>query len=84
MEFRIFCQKPNYGYVFIFFFSQGVIVSTKWSKNVARGLILTEMKNYSAKLNEKGAGFSKITIEINEKINMEKFFQLKVRSSIET
>ena len=34
------------------------------------------------KFNEKGAGFSKITIKKNEKINMEKFFQLKVRSSI--
>ena len=32
------------------------------------------------KFNEKGAGFSKITI----KINMEKYFQLKVKSSIET
>ena len=37
------------------------------------------------KFNEKGAGFSKITIKKNnEKINMEKFFQLKVRSSIKT
>ena len=37
------------------------------------------------KFNEKGAGFFKITIKKNnEKINMEKFFQLKVRSSIET
>ena len=36
------------------------------------------------KFNEKGAGFSEITIKKNEKINMEKFFQLKVRSSIET
>ena len=35
------------------------------------------------KFNEKGAGFSKITKK-NEKINMEKFFQLKVRSTIET
>ena len=36
------------------------------------------------KFNEKCAGFSKITIKKNnEKINMEKFFQLKVRSSIE-
>ena len=26
------------------------------------------------KFNEKGAGFSKITIKNNEKINMEKFF----------
>ena len=34
--------------------------------------------------NKKGAGFSKITKKKNEKINMEKFFQLKVRSSIET
>jgi len=37
------------------------------------------------KFNEKGARFSKITIKkSNEKINMEKIFQLKVRSSIET
>ena len=37
------------------------------------------------KFNEKGAGFSKITIrKHNEKINMEKFFQLKVKSSIGT
>ena len=36
------------------------------------------------KFNEKGAGFSKITIKNNSKINMEKFFQLKVKSSIET
>ena len=34
--------------------------------------------------NEKGAGFSSITIKNNEKINMKKFFQLKVRSSIKT
>ena len=36
------------------------------------------------KFNEKGKGFSKITIKKKEKINMKKFFQLKVRSSIET
>ena len=36
------------------------------------------------KFNEKGTGYSKITIKNNEKINMEKFFQLKVKSSIET
>ena len=37
------------------------------------------------KFNDMGKGFSKITIKKNkEKINMEKFFQLKVRSSIET
>ena len=37
------------------------------------------------KFNEKGTGFSKITIKKNnEKIKMEKFFQLKVKSSIET
>ena len=36
------------------------------------------------KFNEKGAGFSSITIKNNEKINMKKFFQLKVRSSIKT
>ena len=37
------------------------------------------------KCNEKGAGFSIIAIKKNnEKINMEKFFQLNVRSTIET
>ena len=37
------------------------------------------------KLNEKGAGFSSITIKKNnEKLNMKKFYQLKVRSIIET
>ena len=35
------------------------------------------------KLNEKGAGFSSITIKNNEKINMKTFFQLKIRNSIE-
>ena len=35
------------------------------------------------KFNEKGEGFSKITIKNNEKIKMEKFFQLKVKSSME-
>ena len=35
------------------------------------------------KFNEKGAGSSKITKKNKEK-NMEKFFQLKVKSSIET
>ena len=37
------------------------------------------------KFNEKGAGFSSITIKKNnENINMKKFFQLKVRRSIKT
>ena len=36
------------------------------------------------KFNEKGGGFSSITIKNNEKINMKTFFQLKVRSSIKT
>ena len=38
------------------------------------------------KFNEKGAGFSTITIKKNnnENINMKKFFQLKVRRSIKT
>ena len=33
---------------FFVFFSPGVIVSTQWSKNLARGLILTEIKSSSA------------------------------------
>ena len=38
------------------------------------------------KFNEKGAGFSSNSIKKknNENINMKKFFQLKVRSSIKT
>ena len=37
------------------------------------------------KFNEKGAGFSSITIKKkNENINMKKFFQLKARRSIKT
>ena len=37
------------------------------------------------KSNEKGGGFSSVTIKKNyEKINMKNFFQLKVRSSIKT
>ena len=35
------------------------------------------------KFNEKGGGFSRITIKNNEKINMKTFFQLKVRNSME-
>ena len=36
------------------------------------------------KFNEKGAGFSSITIKKNNgKINMKTFFQMKVRNSIE-
>ena len=33
-------------------------------------------------IQEKGAGFSSITIKNNEKINTKKFFQLKLRSNI--
>ena len=36
------------------------------------------------KLNEKGAGFSNITIRKQWKINMKSFFQMKGKSSIET
>ena len=38
-------------YLFVFFFVvffPGVTVSTQWSENLARGLILTEMKSSSA------------------------------------
>jgi len=48
-------------------------------------LSLEEYVMGEEKLNEKGAGFSSITTKKNnEKINMKKFFQLKVRSSIGT
>ena len=48
-------------------------------------LSLEEYVMGEEKFNEKGAGFSSITIKKNnEKINMKTFFQLKVRSSIET
>ena len=49
------------------------------------GSFLGEICQGEEKFNEKGAGFSSITIKKNnEKINMKKFFQLKVRSSIKT
>ena len=41
---------------------------------------------WGKKFNEKGAGFSSITVKKkknNEKINMKTFFQMKVRNSIE-
>ena len=41
---RIFCQKTDHGFVFF----PGVIVSTQWSQNVTKGLILMEMKSSSA------------------------------------
>ena len=50
-------------------------------------LSLEEYVMGEEKFNEKGAGFPSITIQKkknNEKINMKTFFQLKVRSSIET
>ena len=55
VELHIFCQKTEsqvslYVCFFLFFFS-GVTVSTKWSKNVARGLIVTEMKSSSVLFN---------------------------------
>ena len=47
-------------------------------------LSLEEYVMGEEKFNEKGVGFFRITIKKNEKINMKKFFQLKVRSSIKT
>ena len=50
-------------------------------------LSLEEYLMGEEKFNEKGAGFSSITIKKknnNENINMKKFFQLKVRRSIKT
>ena len=51
LVFFFFCQKTDHGCVFIClfvcFFFQGVIESTKWSYNVARGLILTQVKSSS-------------------------------------
>ena len=47
----VFCQKTDHGREFIclfVFLPQGMIVSTKWSYNVAGGLILTEIKSSSA------------------------------------
>ena len=48
------------------------------------GSFLGEICHGWKKFNEKGAGFSSITIKKNnEKINMKTFFQMKVRNSIE-
>ena len=48
-------------------------------------LSLEEYFTGEEKFDEMGAGFISITIKKNnENINMTKFFQLKVRSSIET
>ena len=48
-------------------------------------LLLDEYVMGEEKFNEKGAGFSSITIKKNnEKINTKSFFQVKVRSSIKT
>ena len=51
-----------------------------------KDLSLEEYFMGEEKFNEKGAGFSSITIKKknNENINMKKFFQLKVRCSIKT
>ena len=50
VEFCIFCQKTDHGCMFIClcFFFPGVIVSTPWSENVAKGLIPMEIKSSSA------------------------------------
>ena len=49
------------------------------------GSSLEEYVMGEEKFNEGGAGFSSIiTKKNNEKTNMKKFFQLKVRSSIKT
>ena len=47
-------------------------------------LSLEECVMGEEKFNEKGAGFSNITIKNNEKINMKSFFQSKVGNSIKT
>ena len=41
-----------YLFVLLLLFFPGVIVSTQWSENLARGLILTEMKSSSAILSD--------------------------------
>ena len=49
------------------------------------GFFLGGIFHGEEKFNEKGPGFSSITIKNNnENINMNKFFQLKVRRSIKT
>ena len=65
----------------IFWFGWGRGEGAMWED-----LLLEEYVMGEGKFNEKGAGFSSITIKKNnEKINTKKFFsQLKVRSSIKT
>ena len=47
-------------------------------------LSLEESVMGEEKFNDKGAGFSSITIRKQGKINIKTFFQMKGRSSIET
>ena len=68
---------------------RGIFFGLGWGwgeRDMWEDLSLEEYVMGEEKFNEKGAGFSSITIKKknNEKINMKKFFQLKVRSSIKT
>ena len=65
---------------FFWFWGWGCGEGAMWEDLSLEKYVMGEQK-----FNEKGAGFSKITIKKNnEKINMEKFFPLKARSTIET
>ena len=84
-NFVFFCLKTDHGCVFIClfacFFSWGdrICVAT-WEDLPSEEFIMGEEK-----FHEGGAGFSSIIKKKNnEKSNMKKFFQLKVRTSIKT
>ena len=67
---------------------RGIFLVWVWGSGevaIWEDLSLEEYFTGEEKFNEKGAGLSSITIKKNnENINMKKFFQLKVRSSIKT
>ena len=63
----------------------GGFYSGGWGEGaMLEDLFLEESVMGEEKFNDKGAGFSSITIRKQWKINMKTFFQMKGRSSIET
>ena len=67
----------------VIFFGLGAILCLVRGGGYVGGSFLGGICHGGREIQWKGAGFSSITIKKNnEKINMKKFFQLKVRSSI--
>ena len=68
-------------------FQGGFYIVWRWDWGegaMLEDLSLEESVMGEEKFNEKGAGFSSITIRKQWKMNMKTFFQMKGRSSIET